>query len=83
MWKPSFINRLKMLDSPVITIFKDDRTPIEYEEYNTYSYYYILNNNINMLYSDKELAYIIKENKDPFTRLPITSYLIVKIRFNQ
>lgn len=82
MWKPCFINRLKMLESPVITIFKDDHTPIDYEEYNIYSYYYILNNNINMIYSYKELLHIIQENKDPFTRLPITSYLMVKIRFN-
>ena len=83
MWKASFQKRLELLDAPVLYIQNNLCTPLDYEEYNIYSYYYILNNNINMIYSDKELVYIIKENKDPFTCLPITSYLIVKIRFNQ
>lgn len=81
MWKESFQKRLDLLDAPIFYISKDSTTPIDYDEYDEYSYYYVLNNNINMLYSDKELAYVIQTKQDPFTRLPITSYYVVKIKF--
>lgn len=81
MWKPSFKKRLELLDAPILYIQKDICTPLDCEEYDEYSYYYVLNNNINMIYSDQELSYIIEKKEDPFTRLPITSYYLVKIKF--
>ena len=81
MWKSSFEKRLELLDAHILYVSRDTTTPLDYDEYNEYSYYYILNNNINMIYSDKELSYIIDNKEDPFTRLPITSYYVVQIRF--
>lgn len=85
MWKSSFKTRLEFLDAPILFIHKDTLTPLDFDEYNEYSYYYILNNNVNILYSDKELAYVLGKDghsgMDPFTRMPITSCYVIKIKF--
>ena len=80
MWKAPFQKRLELLDAPVLYIQNNLCTPLNYDEYDEYSYYYVLNNNINMIYSDNELSYIIEKKEDPFTRLPITSYYVVQIK---
>lgn len=81
MWSASFQIHLERLNAPTIYIQKDTSTPIDYDNYDEYNYYYVINNNINILYSDKELSYLLNKEEDPFTRLPIVSCYVVKIKF--
>ena len=64
-----------------IRISKETNTPILYEEYDTHNYYYMINNNKNMIYSLDEMYEIMKKDKpiDPFTRLPIKEWCYVKV----
>jgi hypothetical protein len=64
-----------------IRIPKDTNTPILYEEYDTHNYYYMINNNKNMIYSLDEMYEIMKKDEptDPFTRLPIKEWCYVKV----
>ena len=64
-----------------VRITRDSHTPILFEDYNTHDYYYMINNNKNMIYSLDEMYEISKKDKpiDPFTRLPIREWCYVKV----
>jgi hypothetical protein len=76
---------LKKLFARRILITKETNTPILFDDYNTNEYYYILNNNINMIYSLCELYQLLEKKKmiDPFTQLPILSYELVRVSISK
>jgi hypothetical protein len=67
--------------SKYINISSNSHTPILFEDYNTDDYYYMINNNKNMIYSLDEMYEIMKQESpiDPFTRLPINDWCFVKV----
>jgi len=68
------------LNALILKVSEEDHTPILFDSYNTNDYYYILNNNKNYIYSTSEVyKFLALGKKDPFTRLPITSYKFVKV----
>ena len=80
MFSSSFKIRLKKLFAQTIKKTLDDFTPILMEDYENNKYYYVVNNNMNYIYSLDELYEIIKKDmKDPFTTLPITDYKFVRV----
>jgi len=83
MWLDKVQIAYRQLCAKHLVVSKDDHTPILFEEYNTDDYYYILNNNKNLIYSVDELYEIIKKGWiEPFTRVPIVSYRFVKVSIN-
>ena len=60
---------------------KGAHTPILFDDYDTHTYYYMINNNRNMIYSLDEIYELMKKEKsiDPFTRLPISEWCYVKV----
>jgi len=64
-----------------VKLEKDAHTPVLFEEYNTNDYYYMINNNSNLIYSLDEMYELLKKPKpvDPFTTLPIKSWKYVKV----
>lgn len=60
---------------------KDDSTPILFDDYNTRDLYYMINDNINNIYTVNELhTIILKKPEDPFTRMKIVKYKFVKVK---
>lgn len=84
MWVTNCKIRLKELFARTLKVNRDDHTPILFDDYDTKSYYYILNNNKNNIYSLDEVYTLFKKEKiiDPMTRMPVSSYKVVKIRFS-
>jgi hypothetical protein len=76
---------LKKLFAPRLRVSNSDHTPILFEDYDNNSYYYILNNNKNNIYSLEETYALFKckEIVDPTTRLPVSSYKIVRVRISR
>jgi len=73
-----------MLFAPKMKLDRSEHTPIMFDDYNEHSYYYVINNNKNQIYSVDEIHEIlIKDKTDPFTRLPIQTYKLVRVRLNQ
>lgn len=66
-----------------IKIKKDDHTPILFESYDTQEYYYIINNNMNNIYSLDEIYELLKSEKpiDPFTRMPVKNWSFVRVSY--
>ena len=58
--------RLKEIFARTLKINKDDHTPIMFDDYNTNSYYYILNNNKNNIYSLNEVYTLFQNKKITF-----------------
>ena len=83
MWGyDNFTIFLEKLFSNRIKLPKDSHSAILFEDLNTSSFYYIINNNKNNIYTTDELHTITHTTMmDPYTRQPITSYAFVKIRF--
>ena len=82
MWREEYELYKNKLCALHIKIGKSEHTPILFDDYNENSYYYMLNNNKNYIYSVDELYELLKKSKiDPFTQLPIDSYRFVKISF--
>jgi len=83
MWLNKVQIAYQQLCAKHLKVSKEEHTPILYENYNTNDYYYILNNNKNLIYSVDELYEILKKGWiEPFTRVPITSYRFVKVSIN-
>ena len=83
----SWLDHLKLsyrkFCAEIIKLDKSEHTPILFEDYNNEDYYYVLNLNYNYIYSLEEMYMIIKDTRDPFTRLPIVNLKIVRIKLNQ
>ena len=79
MWKIHI--KLKQIFAKVIYKDPEDETPILMDKYLDNTYYYILNNSENYIYSLDEIYELVKTSmKDPFTRNKIYKYSIVKIK---
>ncbi len=73
------------LISKHIRISKGSHTPILYDDYDTTQYYYMINNNIELIYSIDEMYELMKLEKpiDPFTRIPIVDWCFVKVSISK